>query len=50
MDCRQFELAWVSEDHDERQAAQRHAAGCPCCTETVLEDRELLKAVVTWID
>ena len=48
MDCRQFELAWVSDDHDERQAAERHAEGCPRCAETVREDRELLQAVVDW--
>jgi hypothetical protein len=48
MDCRQFELAWVGDDAKERQAAERHAAGCPRCAETVREDRELLEAVVEW--
>ena len=48
MDCREFELAWVSDDRDERQAAQRHADECPGCAETVRADRELLDAVVHW--
>jgi hypothetical protein len=48
MDCREFELAWVSDDKDERQAAQLHADDCPDCAETVRADRELLDAVVRW--
>jgi hypothetical protein len=48
MDCREFELAWVSDDHDERQAAQRHADECPRCAETARADRELLDAVIHW--
>jgi hypothetical protein len=48
MDCREFQLAWVSDNHDERRAAERHAAGCPHCAETVCADRALLDAVTQW--
>jgi len=48
MDCRRFELAWVSDDHDERRAAERHAAECPQCAETACADRALLDAVTRW--
>jgi len=48
MDCREFQFAWVSDDHAERRDAERHASGCRHCAETVRADAALMDAVAHW--